>query len=166
MLCRVGDQVRVVEADRGTVCSRDPSGRGVLWHAERAVVVGTGRHPATLRAWLRLLPVSVIECPGCGEDEDLSGNRRGGPGNETITVTCGACELVWERDLTPRCPTCGSEDVRAALRSIVDKSRGTQLSIQSMQVVHLCRECDAEQLAVWNRSNTPLAPDELPFDPH
>jgi transcription elongation factor Elf1 len=112
-----------------------------------------------------LLPVSVIECPGCGEDEDLSGDRRGDPGSETITVTCGACGLVWDRDLTPRCPTCRSDDVRTALRSIVDKSRGTQLSIQSMQVVHLCRVCDAEQLAVWNRSNTPLAPTELPFDP-
>ncbi len=54
--------------------------------------------------------------------------------------------------------------MRAALRSIVDKSRGTQLSIQSMQVVHLCRTCDADELAVWNRSNTPLAPAELPVD--
>ena len=110
-------------------------------------------------------PVRVIDCPGCGEDEDLTGDRRGDPGNEAITVTCGACGLVWDRDLTPRCPTCGSEDVRTALRSIVDKSRGTQLSIQSMQVVHLCRVCDAEQLAAWNQSNTPLAPTELPFDP-
>ncbi len=108
--------------------------------------------------------VDAICCPGCGEEEDLSGARTGQPGNEEITVTCGSCALVWERDLTPTCPTCGSDDVRPALRSIVEKSRGTQLSIQSMQVVYLCRTCDAEELAVWNQSNTPLKPAELPVD--
>ena len=79
-------------------------------------------------------------------------------------MSCQSCGLSWIRDLTPRCPKCGSTEVRPALRSIVDKSRGTQLSIQSMQVVHLCRTCDADELAVWNRSNTPLAPAELPVD--
>ena len=106
----------------------------------------------------------LIECPGCGEDEDLAGVRQGESGDETITVTCGRCGLVWDRDLTPRCPTCGSDDVRAALRSIVDKSRGTQLSIQAMRVVHLCPTCDAERLADWNQTNSPLAPAELPHD--
>ncbi len=110
------------------------------------------------------VPVDAICCPGCGEDDDLTGTRSGPPGDETITVTCGACSLVWERDLTPTCPTCYSTDVRTALRSIVDKSRGTQLSIQSMQTVHLCRTCDAEELAVWNQSNTPLRPTELPVE--
>ncbi len=111
-----------------------------------------------------VVPVDAICCPGCGEEDDLAGTRTGPPGNETITVSCGACSLVWERDLTPTCPTCSSTDVRPALRSIVEKSRGTQLSIQSMQVVQLCRTCDAEQLAVWNQSNTPLRPTELPVD--
>ena len=50
------------------------------------------------------------------------------------------------------------------LQSIVEKSRGTQLSIQSLRVVHLCPECDAGQLAIWNRSNTPLRPAELPHN--
>ncbi len=71
---------------------------------------------------------------------------------------------MWDRDLEPRCPTCGSADVRPALQSIVEKSRGTQLSIQSMRVVHLCPVCDPERLAVWNQGNTPLPPDELPVD--
>jgi len=110
--------------------------------------------------------VDTICCPDCGEEEDLSGTRVGSPGNETITVTCGACSIVWERDLTPTCPSCGSTDVRAALRSIVEKSRGTQLSIQSMQVVQLCRICDSEELAAWNQGNTPLRPAELPVDPN
>jgi hypothetical protein len=105
-----------------------------------------------------------VRCPGCGEDERLTGRRDGEPGAEVITVTCEACGLSWVRDRTPTCPTCASTDVRQAVRSIVDKSRGSQLSIQSMEVVHLCRVCDADDLAVWNRSNTPLAPRELPVD--
>ena len=107
-----------------------------------------------------------LACPNCGEDDDLSGRRSCEPGVEAITVDCGACGLSWERDLRPRCGTCGSDDVRTALQSIVDKSRGTQLSIQSMRVVHLCPACDTERLADWNRTNSPLSPDELPHDPN
>jgi hypothetical protein len=33
-----------------------------------------------------------------------------------------------------------------------------------MRAVHLCPDCDAEQLEIWNRSNTPLRPEELPHD--
>jgi len=108
--------------------------------------------------------VDDLTCPGCGEEDDLAGRRDGEPGNETITVTCSSCDLSWVRDLTPRCPTCGTDDVRTALQSIVEKSRGTQLSIQSMRVVHLCPTCDAERLADWNQTNSPLAPAELPHD--
>tara|TARA_B100000745_G_scaffold292672_1_gene233781 strand:+ start:989 stop:1321 length:333 start_codon:yes stop_codon:yes gene_type:complete len=108
--------------------------------------------------------MSDVLCPRCGEEESLVGRREGPPGDETITVTCGSCDLEWVRDLTPRCPACGSDAVRPALQSIVEKSRGTQLSIQSLRVVHLCPECDAGQLAVWNRSNTPLRPAELPHN--
>ena len=130
------------------------------------IVAGTG-HPTTLRVAYPALPfrwMTEIACPACGEDEDLRGRHGGAPGSETITVPCQACEMSWVRDLAPTCPTCGTTDVRAALQSIVDKSRGTQLSIQSMRVVHLCPNCDGERLAVWNRSNTPLRPDELPYD--
>ena len=107
-----------------------------------------------------------IACPGCGEEENLRGWSAGPAGTEQVTVECETCGLSWVRDLTPFCAKCGSEDVRPALRSIVDKSRGTQLSIQSMSMEYLCTVCDAEELAVWNRSNTPLAPIELPHDPH
>ena len=108
--------------------------------------------------------VNDLTCPNCGEEDNLSGRREGEPGNETITVTCGSCELSWIRDLTPRCPTCGSDDVRTALQSIVEKSRGTQLSIQSMRVVYLCPTCDPERLADLNQTNSPLRPAELPHD--
>ena len=101
-----------------------------------------------------------IVCANCGEDEQLIGERTGA----AITVTCEICGLVWDRDLTPSCGSCGSTEVRPAFQAIVDKSRGTQLSIQSMRLVHLCPTCDADRLADYLQSNSPLPPDELPFD--
>ena len=104
-----------------------------------------------------------IVCPNCGEDENLRGDSKESRKTEKVTVICETCEIKWERDLTPRCPSCGSEDLRTALRSIVDKSRGTQLSIQSLTVVYLCPDCDVGELTVWTQSNTPHPPNELPY---
>ena len=102
-----------------------------------------------------------ISCANCGEDDNLRGSRDG----EIITVTCEECGLVWDRDLTPKCATCGSTDVRAAFQSILEKSRGTQLSIQSMKLIHLCPTCDEDRLAEYIKSNTPIPPDVLPVTP-
>lgn len=99
-----------------------------------------------------------IICPQCGEDEDLSGTPR----DQVIAITCGRCGLSWDRDPSPTCPSCGSTDVRAAMQAVLDKSRGTQLSIQSLRVLYLCPDCDADRLADWNRTNSPIPPDELP----
>jgi len=103
----------------------------------------------------------LVTCPHCAEDENLTGSNIDG----AITITCGECGAVWERDMTPRCPTCNSPEVREALQAILDKSRGTQLSIQSMRVVWLCPNCDTEKLARYLESNVPLPPDVLPVDP-
>ena len=103
-------------------------------------------------------------CPNCGEEENLSGDSKETDRKESITVTCGECGVEWERDLKPQCSKCGTRDLRVAVRSIVDKSRGTQLSIQSLSVVYLCPSCDKEEVAAWNQSNTPLPPVELPYD--
>ncbi len=100
-------------------------------------------------------------CANCGEEEQLQGERSG----ETITITCEVCGLVWDRDLTPKCATCGRTDVHKAFQSILEKSRGTQLSIQSLRVVYLCPDCDAVQLADYVKSNSPLPPAELPVTP-
>lgn len=99
-----------------------------------------------------------IACPECGEDDDLTG----APVADTIEVTCGTCGRVWRRDMTPRCPACGGENVHAALRAIVERSRGTQLSIVGTDVIHLCGDCDPEVVAAYRRSRSPLMPDELP----
>lgn len=104
--------------------------------------------------------MSDLVCANCGEEENLNGTRDG----ETISITCGECGLVWDRDLTPSCKLCGSKDVRPAFQAIVDKSRGTQLSIQSMRLVHLCPHCQPELLADYLASKSPLPPDELPYD--
>lgn len=101
-------------------------------------------------------------CANCGEDDDLRGERS--PDGDRITITCLRCDLAWTRDPSPRCPTCGSNDVFPAFQSIVDKSRGTQLSIQSMRRIHLCPACDADRLTAYRRSNIPLPPDELPVE--
>ncbi|MAT63294.1 MAG: hypothetical protein CL881_05795 [Dehalococcoidia bacterium] len=105
-----------------------------------------------------------VVCPNCGEDENLRGDSKESGNTEKVKVTCETCQIKWERDLTPKCSSCSSGDLRAAVRSIVDKSRGTQLSIQSLSVVYLCPKCDSEELSVWNQSNTPLPPHELPYD--
>lgn len=105
--------------------------------------------------------MSDTRCAQCGEEERLLGERDG----DRITITCESCGLIWDRDLTPRCPACGSDDVRPAFQSILEKSRGTQLSIQSMRRVFLCPTCDADRLADYVKSNTPLPPDELPVTP-
>lgn len=105
--------------------------------------------------------MALIVCPNCDEDEDLDGKDIDG----TIHITCASCGATWERDLTPRCETCGRTDLRDALEAILDKSRGTQLSIQAMKVVWLCPDCDAEKLRRWLDSNVPLPPDTMPVDP-
>jgi len=102
--------------------------------------------------------VADIECPECGEADDLAGH----PAGDLIHITCGACDREWDRDPSPRCPTCGGDELHDALRAIVERSRGTQLSIVSTEVVHLCGSCDAEVLARYRRGRSPLMPAELP----
>lgn len=100
----------------------------------------------------------LVSCPHCGEEENLDGERDG----DLIVVRCGECGVRWERVATPTCGTCGSTDVRPAFEAVVEKSRGTQLSMQSARLVHLCPVCDAARLADHQRTNSPLMPAELP----
>jgi 5-methylcytosine-specific restriction endonuclease McrA len=100
----------------------------------------------------------LVCCPRCDEDENLRGERNG----DNIVIVCEACGLSWQRDLTPRCDRCGSDDVRPAFKAVVEKSRGTQLSMQSARLIHLCPHCDATLLADYHKTNSPLMPEELP----
>jgi NAD-dependent SIR2 family protein deacetylase len=99
-------------------------------------------------------------CPSCRSDEHLRGQRHG----ELIRISCSACELTWDRDPSapPPCPRCKGEDVRPVPQAVVEKSRGTQLSIVAVRTVYLCAACDAEVLRRQLQTNSPLAPDENP----
>lgn len=49
------------------------------------------------------------------------------------------------------------------MQAIVEKSRGTQLSVVGTKIVHLCRACDEAVLERYNRNRpNPLMPSELP----
>ena len=100
-----------------------------------------------------------IACPVCGESEALHGER----GEGIIAMSCESCGHTWERSLAPTCPHCGRRDLRAVPLAIVEKGRGTQLSVVGTRTIHLCVSCDAALLQHWhdNRPN-PLMPDELP----
>ena len=102
----------------------------------------------------------LVTCPRCGESEDLFGRTLDGE----ITVSCESCGLTWVRDLQPRCLKCDSKDVRPAYEAIVNKSRGTQLSMQSAKLVYLCQHCDAVVLAEYQITNSPLMPEDLPTE--
>ena len=38
-----------------------------------------------------------LTCPNCGRDDELTGERV----DDVIVVSCGRCDLSWERDLHP-----------------------------------------------------------------
>ncbi len=104
-----------------------------------------------------------ISCPACGERELLRGEAR----DQIIAIVCESCAAEWIRDpgAQPDCDRCGGTDMREAVQARVEKSRGTQLSIQSFRQVWLCPTCDATVYDRYKISNRPLPPDELPTEP-
>lgn len=89
----------------------------------------------------------------------MTGSRSG----DVISLVCDVCGQVWDRDPSPRCGSCGGDDLQAVVLAIVEKSRGTQLSVVGTRIVHLCRSCDEAVLERYNRNRpNPLMPDELP----
>ena len=101
---------------------------------------------------------SAIACPRCGEQEELAGH----PDGDLIRIECESCEASWHRDPERRCPRCGAGDLYPAPVAIVEKSRGTQLSIMSTRTEYLCWHCDRDLIDDQRRSGTALMPDELP----
>ena len=103
-----------------------------------------------------------IACPRCGEAESILGRRDA----DRIEMTCETCGYEWIRSLRPRCDRCGSADMQPVPLAIVEKGRGTQLSIVGTRTIHLCSTCDAEILARYHRNRpNPLMPAELPTLP-
>ncbi len=100
-----------------------------------------------------------VSCPECGEMDNLEGS----PSTGTISMNCGQCGAVWNRRLEKRCTTCGGDDLQTVPLAIVEKSRGTQLSIVGTRPVDLCSVCDDIVLRHYHdhRPN-PLMPTDLP----
>ncbi|MEM7275485.1 MAG: hypothetical protein AAF547_20585 [Actinomycetota bacterium] len=103
-------------------------------------------------------PADRIACPTCGEEDDLAGERDG----DLIQITCLRCDAVWHRDPQRRCPRCGAGDLYAAPVAVIEKSRGTQLSIVSTRSEYLCWVCDRDLIDAQRQSGTALMPDQLP----
>lgn len=103
-----------------------------------------------------------IVCHSCGEIDELLGSRSG----SEISIECRACGYKWVRDLSLRCDTCLSDDMQTVPLAIIEKGRGTQLSVVGTRPVHLCSTCDSRALRDYhdNRPN-PLMPAELPTIP-
>ena len=98
-----------------------------------------------------------IVCPACESDEHLSGE----PADDgTIELTCSACKVSWTRDPRPRCPRCGGDDLYHKPQVIVEKSRGTQMSIQGIHVEYGCHACEPKDVKVRGGATHHL-PDRL-----
>jgi Zn ribbon nucleic-acid-binding protein len=99
-----------------------------------------------------------VRCPQCGEQEELSGRRVDGE----ILLTCDRCGYDGPRVARRTCPTCGGDDVVERPKALVERSRGTQLSVVGYTTVGLCRQCDADALAAALAHGGAVMPDELP----
>ncbi len=100
-----------------------------------------------------------VACLSCGETDNLSGS----PHDDHIVLTCAACGTEWARPRDPVCGRCGGSDLQTVPLAIVEKSRGTQLSIVGTRPVSLCTECDAAVLRHYHDHRpSPLMPSDIP----
>jgi hypothetical protein len=99
-----------------------------------------------------------VRCPRCGEQDRLSGRRVGAD----VHLTCDTCGYDGPRVAQRRCPTCDGTDVVERPKAVVERSRGTQLSVVGYTTVALCRTCDADVLAAALAHGGAVMPAELP----
>lgn len=99
-----------------------------------------------------------IRCPQCGEQEALSGRRVDGE----VFLTCQRCTYDGPRVARRTCPTCGGDDLVDRPRAVVERSRGTQLSVVGYTTVTLCKTCDAGTVAAALAHGGAVMPTELP----
>lgn len=96
--------------------------------------------------------MSEIVCVECGSDEYLRGRPHDGG---LIELTCSQCDVSWLRNPQPHCERCGGDDMEAAPKVVLERSRGTQMSIQGIQREFLCRVCDAERIQTRRAGHLP-----------
>lgn len=81
----------------------------------------------------------IVVCPVCDEDEELRGKRRD---DGTVQLFCESCGATWDRNLTPVCGLCGSDDVEAVRTDTLQESgRGDQWAPSGIQVRYRCWSC-------------------------
>lgn len=105
-----------------------------------------------------------VRCPSCGEEEAL----RGRPDGDAIAVTCETCGTAWVRDPNrPVCERCGGDDMVSAPKALVQKSRGTQLSVLATTTIYFCRSCDGAALDAYLAApgGRLVMPEHLPTTP-
>lgn len=116
------------------------------------------REPRAARAAPQAVSARDVRCPRCGEQEELSGRRADGE----ILLTCHTCGYDGPRVAQRSCQTCGGHDVVERPKALVERSRGTQLSVVGYTTAVLCRTCDAEDLAAALAHGGAILPKELP----
>jgi uncharacterized Zn finger protein len=79
-----------------------------------------------------------IECPQCGADRGLRGERE----DDGIRITCSSCGNVWPRH-PDGCPECGERALASVRAPLYQKARGTQQSIIAYRIVKECQACGA-----------------------
>jgi Zn ribbon nucleic-acid-binding protein len=99
--------------------------------------------PAPAAPPLPVVSAADVRCPSCGEQEELHGRRSEGQ----ILLRCLRCGYDGPRVAVRRCQTCGGADVVERPRALVERARGTQLSVVGYTTIGLCRVCDADDLA-------------------
>jgi Zn ribbon nucleic-acid-binding protein len=114
--------------------------------------------PAPAAPPLPVVSAADVRCPSCGEQEELHGRRSEGQ----ILLRCLRCGYDGPRAAVRRCQTCGGADVVERPKALVERARGTQLSVVGYTTIGLCRVCDADDLARAIEHGGAVLPKELP----
>ena len=85
----------------------------------------------------------VVECPACGEEEDLTGERKTAEdGADRLLLTCGVCAASWDRDTIPRCRLCSEADLEAIpTATLQERGRGDQWAPSGIRLAYYCWGC-------------------------
>lgn len=85
----------------------------------------------------------VVECPACGEQEDLTGERKTAEDDaDRLLLTCGVCAASWDRDAIPRCRLCSETDLEAIpTATLQEQGRGDQWAPSGIRLAYYCWGC-------------------------
>lgn len=97
----------------------------------------------------------LVTCPGCGEDEDLTGARSG----DAILLTCGSCGHTWDRDTRLVCGLCGSEEIEGVPTSTLEEhGRAGVRTPSGIRLVHYCWACQGNDVTSSEPTPGPQPP--------